>query len=177
MCQLAGAAPGSESGRRDHDDEFLPSEAKKPGSRSPSQSAPDGVLAGNDAGNKTGCHVDVIHAPASQAGATPAEAALDVDRFTWSAGGLCATGLLSGVFDAAPTQDATATLEDELHTVLLEHAAKERHGAAEVEDSEAATNSRSRSRASSTSFGTRGLVGVVTLPCVMAERCRPSTLR
>ena len=94
----------------------------------------DGVLVENNADNKTGCLVNVIHVPASQADATPAEAALDVGRFAQSVGGLCDTGLFGDVFDAASTQDVTATLDKELHTVLLEHAENQRHGAADVED-------------------------------------------
>jgi hypothetical protein len=98
----------------------------------------DGVLVENNADNKTGCLANVMHVPASQAGATLAAAALDVDRFTQSVDGLCDTGLFGDVFDAASAQDVTATLEKELHKVLIEHAAKQRHVAADAEDSEEA---------------------------------------
>ena len=111
VAQGCGAAPWSASGRRDVDDEFLAPEATKPRARSPSQSARDGVLVGDDAGNKAGCQVDVVHVQASQADATRAEAALDVERFTRSVEGLCDTGLRTDVVDAASIQDVTATLD------------------------------------------------------------------
>ena len=124
--------------RRDIETEFLTPEAKKPRARSPSQSKMDGVLVENNADNKTGCLVNVIHVPASQADATPATAALDVDRLTQSVDGLCDTGLFGDVFDAASAQGVTATVEKELRKVLIEHAAKQRHVAADAEDSEEA---------------------------------------